>query len=249
MRTFLLKRGGRPKCMIQLSRAPIRNDDVGVLQRVAARGADRQRMVVGHHALAHRRGQERHLGALDELADLVLGARVGHALADDDERPLRRAEHVQRALDVLRHGLGARRVRAARRLLHARLVDLAGDDVVRHVEIARAGPAVDRVPDRHLDVERDAVHVLDRVRELAERRGDQHLPLFLERAHAVAPGLRRAADAGSSARRSAARWRGRRGRGPRRGPTRRGRRRGARSDSRRPARHTRRTARCACRRR
>ena len=24
MRTFLLKRGGRPKCMIQLSRAPIR---------------------------------------------------------------------------------------------------------------------------------------------------------------------------------------------------------------------------------
>jgi hypothetical protein len=39
------------------------------------------------------------------------------------------------------------------------------------------------------------VDVLDRVRELAERRRDQHLALFLERAHAVAPGLRRAADA------------------------------------------------------
>ena len=74
------------------------------------------------------------------------------------------------------------------------LVDLSGDDVVRHVEIARAGPAVDRVPDRHLDIERDAVDVLDRVGELAERRGDQHLALFLERPHAVAPGLRRAAD-------------------------------------------------------
>jgi hypothetical protein len=75
-------------------------------------------VVVGHHALAHRRGQERQLGALDELADLVLGARVGHALADDDERPLGEPEHVQRALDILRDGLRARRIWAARRLLH-----------------------------------------------------------------------------------------------------------------------------------
>jgi hypothetical protein len=43
-------------------------DDVGILQRVAAGRADRQRMAVGHHALAHRRGEERHLGALDERA-------------------------------------------------------------------------------------------------------------------------------------------------------------------------------------
>ena len=63
-------------------------DDVGFLQRVAARGADRQRVVVGQHALAHGRGQERQLGALDEGAHLVLGARPGHALADDDERLL-----------------------------------------------------------------------------------------------------------------------------------------------------------------
>jgi hypothetical protein len=91
-------------------------------------------------------------------------------------------------------GLGAWRVRAASRLVHPRLVDLGGDDVVRQVEIGRAGPAVDRVPDRHLDIERDAVDVLDRMRELAERRRDQHLALFLERTHAVAPGLRRAAN-------------------------------------------------------
>ena len=42
-------------------------------------------MVVRHHDLAHRRAQERQLRALDE-AHLVLGARPGHALADQDER-------------------------------------------------------------------------------------------------------------------------------------------------------------------
>ena len=36
--------------------------------------------------------------------------------------------------------------------------------------------------------------MLDRVRPLADRRRGQHLALFLERAHAVAVGLRRAAD-------------------------------------------------------
>ena len=38
------------------------------------------------------------------------------------------------------------------------------------------------------------VHALDAVRELAERRGDQHLPFFLERAHSAAIGLRGTAD-------------------------------------------------------
>ena len=38
------------------------------------------------------------------------------------------------------------------------------------------------------------MHGLDAVGELAERRGDQHLPLFLEGAHAAAIGLRGAAD-------------------------------------------------------
>src|SRR5216684_4363570 len=57
-----------------------------------------------------------------------------------------------------------------------------------------AGAAVDRVPGCHLDIVRNARHALDAVRELAERRGDQHLALFLERAHAAAIGLRGAAD-------------------------------------------------------
>ena len=73
-------------------------------------------------------------------------------------------------------------------------VAFAPDDVVGHVEIGGAGAAIDRVPGCHLDIIGDALHALDAVRELAERRGDQHLPLFLERAHAAAIGLRGAAD-------------------------------------------------------
>ena len=73
-------------------------------------------------------------------------------------------------------------------------VAFALDDVVGHVEIAGAGAAIDRVPGRHLDVVGNALHALDAVRELAERRGDQHLALFLEGAHAAAIGLRGAAD-------------------------------------------------------
>ena len=106
----------------------------------------------------------------------------------------RRLQHVQRLLDVFRHRLDARRIGAFRG--HVRLVGVAraGDDVVGDVEIGRARPAVDRLPDRHLDIERDAVDVLDRVRPFADRRRGQHLALFLEGAHAVAVGLRRAAD-------------------------------------------------------
>jgi hypothetical protein len=40
---------------------------------------------------------------------------------------------------------------------HLPVVHLASDDVVGHVETGRAGTAVDRLPDCHLDVERDAV--------------------------------------------------------------------------------------------
>jgi hypothetical protein len=56
-------------------------------------------MVVGHDILAHRRAQERDLRALEEGADLVLGAQPAHALADQDERPLGLFEQVQRFND------------------------------------------------------------------------------------------------------------------------------------------------------
>src|SRR5262249_10563901 len=69
-------------------------------------------------------------------------------------------------------------------------VAFAGDDVVGHVEIGSAGAAIDRVPRCHLDIIGNALDALDAVREFAERRGDQHLALFLECAHAAAIGLR-----------------------------------------------------------
>jgi hypothetical protein len=59
-------------------------DDVGVLQGQGAGRRHRQRMVVGHHPLAHRRAQERHLRLLDKGAHLAFGIGPGHPLANDD---------------------------------------------------------------------------------------------------------------------------------------------------------------------
>jgi hypothetical protein len=59
-------------------------DDIGVLQGQGAGRRHRQRMVVGHHPLAHRRAQERHLRLLDKGAHLAFGIGPGHPLANDD---------------------------------------------------------------------------------------------------------------------------------------------------------------------
>ena len=151
-------------------------------------------MVVGHHPLAHRRAQERQLRALEKGPHLVLGARPGHALADKNERPLGQLEQVQCRLDILLGCHRARRVGGPLDLDEFALLALAGDDVVGQVEIGGARPAVDRLPRRHLDIVGNALDALDAVRELAERRCDQHLALFLEGPHAVAISLRGAAD-------------------------------------------------------
>ena len=180
--------------MIQLNRAPIRNTTSACCSaRLRAAPTD-SGWSSGITPLPIGEARNGSRGALDEGAHLVLGAREGHALADDHQRPLRRLQHVQRLLDVLRHRLDARRIGAFRGLDHLVRVAGAGDDVVGDVEIGRARPAVDRLPHRHLHIERDAVDVLDGVRPLAHRRRGQHLALLLEGAHAVAIGLRRAAD-------------------------------------------------------
>ena len=124
-----------------------------------------------------------------------VGARVRHALADQHERALRRLQHVERLLDILWH----RHACAAAPGIFCDLDDVvlvarSGDQVVGEVEIARARTAVDRLPHRHLDIVRDAVDVLDGMGPLADRGRGQDLALFLERAHAVAVGLGRAAD-------------------------------------------------------
>jgi hypothetical protein len=60
--------------MIQFKPRAHQHDHFGFLQRVAARRADRQLVVVVHHALAHRGSEERQAGFLDEIADFLLGA-------------------------------------------------------------------------------------------------------------------------------------------------------------------------------
>ena len=151
-------------------------------------------MVVVHHALAHGRGEERQLGALDEGAHFVFGARPAHALADDDQWAFGCLQRVQRLVDILRQRLRARRVGDGGGLMDLVLLDLAQDDVVGHVQIACAGAAIDRVAHRHFHVERDAVDVLDGVGELAERGGDVDLAFLLEGAHAILICGRCAAD-------------------------------------------------------
>ena len=59
---------------------------IGFAQGRASSGTDREGIVVGHGSLAHRGIQERQLGAFDELADLVLCPRPGHALAHYNQR-------------------------------------------------------------------------------------------------------------------------------------------------------------------
>ena len=151
-------------------------------------------MIVRDDALALRRAHEGDLRAIDEGAHLVLRARPGHALADEHERVLGLLEQVQRRLDIFLRRYHARRLGHAPDLRGLVEVALALDDVVGHVEVAGARTAIDRMTGGHLDVVGNARHALDAVRELAERRGDMHLALLLEGAHAAAIGLRGATD-------------------------------------------------------
>ena len=121
-RTSGLKRGGRPKCMIQFSRAPSSRIEVGVLAARASGPAPTDSgWSSGITPLPIGEFEERQLGALDERAHLVLGARPRHALADDHERPLGGAQRGERGARRprrtawLRGGGGHRRRHAARR--------------------------------------------------------------------------------------------------------------------------------------
>ncbi len=92
--------------------------DVGLLQCQRTRRRHRLRMVVRHHALAHRRGQERQARGFNEGTHLLFGARIGRALADDHQRPFGGAQRGQRALHFARVGQRLRRRRTARRPRH-----------------------------------------------------------------------------------------------------------------------------------
>ena len=173
---------------------PHQEHEVRVLQRVGPRRRDRQRVIIGNHALAHRRGQERELRLVDELANVVLGARVGHALADDHERPLRRLQRVDGRVHRARLRVRAGRVGAAVLELDLRLLDARGDHVVGEVQVHRPRPPVHARAHALLDVVGHALDGLRPARELHERPRGLHLRRFLERALPVLVRVRRAAD-------------------------------------------------------
>ena len=169
-------------------------DDIGFFQRQASCGTNRQRVVVVHDTLAHRRGQERQLCTFDKAANLFFRTRIGHALADDDQWLLCFFQKVQRFINVFRHRLDPGRFRNARGCAYFGFVDFTKNDVIGHVEITRARTAINGVPDSHFDIERNTFHVLDIMRELAVRGCQFGLTFFLERAHAVLIHRRCAAD-------------------------------------------------------
>ena len=101
--------GGWPCPRSQFSRAPSSITTSACADRQRAGRHRRLRVVIGQQALGHRHRQERDTGGLDERrGSRLLGPRVGGALADHDQRPLRPGEQIQRPVDRLGRGQLAR---------------------------------------------------------------------------------------------------------------------------------------------
>ncbi len=155
--------------------------DVGVLQHGRARRTRALRVGVRQKALAHAHRQERHAALFDELADQVVALRVGRALAQNDQRLLRRLQYVERTLDRIGSGdLG----RSGIDHLDQRLAALLGihhlaEQLGRQVEIDAARTARYRRADRTRERYADIFGMQHAVSGLAERLCDRKLIHFL----------------------------------------------------------------------
>ena len=110
-------------------------------------------------------------------ADVVVGLRIGGALAEDDQRTLGAAQHVERTLDG-----GRRRELRRRRIDHLDQRTAAGlglhhlaEQLARQVEIHAARPARHRGADRARDADADIGRMQHAERRLAQRLGDGEL--------------------------------------------------------------------------
>lgn len=169
-----------PKVQHPVQAGAQQQNDVGLLQRQRARRLHALLGVVGHHALAHRRRQERQIRLLHQLADGQLGACVGGALADDHQRPLGRLDQA--------HGVGQRivigvdeRRRRVRVLvgLQDGLGHLGQQQIAGQIEVRAAGPAVRGQAHGLLDVQRNQGGVGRAGGVLAVRTGRLHLGVLL----------------------------------------------------------------------
>ena len=134
-------------------------------------------MRVGQQALAHAHRQERNAALLDQSADIVIGLRIGRALAEDDQRALGALEDIERTLDGGRSGnLGRRRVDDLDQRLGARLrVHDLREQLGRQIEIDAARTAGHRRADRARHADADVRGMQHAEGRLAERLGDRQL--------------------------------------------------------------------------
>ncbi|MGY4652726.1 hypothetical protein ACVWWN_006522 [Mycobacterium sp. URHB0021] len=77
---------------------------IGLLQGKRPGGGRRLWMIVGQQALGHRHRHVRRPRGLDKLGDLLVGLRVGGALAEHDQRSFRVGQQVDRRIDSLGFG-------------------------------------------------------------------------------------------------------------------------------------------------
>jgi hypothetical protein len=134
-------------------------------------------MRIGKQALRHAHRQERRAGFFDKRADGVVGLRISRALAEDEERFLRRAEYFDRALHRARRrnlrGCGVdhldERLRAGVRIHHLR------EKLRRQVEIDAARTPRNGRADRAGNADADVLCMQDAVGRLAHRLGDGEL--------------------------------------------------------------------------
>ena len=161
----------------QLRRAPIIMTTSASLSTVERAAPAHCGCVSGKQTLGHAHRQERRAALFDEGFDLLVGLRVGRALAEDDQRLLGAFQHIERALD-----------RGGRRNLRRRRVDdldqrlLAGfgvhhltEQLGRQVEIDAARTSRHRGADRAGETDADVLRMQDAERRLAQRLGDGEL--------------------------------------------------------------------------
>jgi hypothetical protein len=167
------------------------DDDVGVLKSQPTRRHDGERMLIVDDALAHGRGQERKTRRFDKLPDFFFGPGVGGAFAENDERTLGIAKHVDGPLDIGARRLGAWRLGATLGDRDVCLLDLGREKVIREVEVGCARASVDRGADGLLAVKGNALGRIGARRILGVDASQFHLGGFLKRPHALLVGVTR----------------------------------------------------------
>ena len=170
-------------------------DQVRLAKCARARRQKAERVILGDHAAALRRGVEGDSRALDERLQLGFCLRPQHAAAGNDDRPLRRLEHGEQALD-----LRGRRLRPAAGLrvpglrpFDLRRVDLLEQHVARQIEIHGARLARHRAHERLVQQVRQTLGVMRARRPFGAGLHHRQLVHVLERA--AAPGADRRAAA------------------------------------------------------